>query len=110
MQLGAVRAMRCCCSRTGEHWVAKTSMTSTAETFEEWWQESASTQQGDAVRAQSPHHRAHLLKNVPVRIMAAAHDTSISMIEKHYSVDIHEHSDAPDALGIVASFAIHRLG
>ncbi len=35
-----------------------------------------------------------LLKNVPVRIIAAAHDTSISMIEKHYSVDIHEHSDA----------------
>jgi integrase len=34
-----------------------------------------------------------LLKNVPVRIIAAAHDTSIRMIEKHYSVDIDKHSD-----------------
>jgi integrase len=35
-----------------------------------------------------------LLRNVPVRIVADSHDTSIRMIEKHYSAFISDHSDA----------------
>lgn len=34
-----------------------------------------------------------LLLNVPVRIVAASHDTSVAAIEKHYSKYILEHSD-----------------
>ena len=34
-----------------------------------------------------------LLKNVPVRLVASLHNTSIKMIEKHYSKYITEHSD-----------------
>jgi integrase len=34
-----------------------------------------------------------LLLNVPVRIVAASHDTSVAAIEKHYSKFILEHSD-----------------
>ena len=34
-----------------------------------------------------------LLKNVPVRLVAELHNTSIKMIEKHYSKYITEHSD-----------------
>jgi integrase len=34
-----------------------------------------------------------LLLNVPIRIVAATHDTSVAMIEKHYSRHIGEHSD-----------------
>ena len=34
-----------------------------------------------------------LLKNVPIRIVAALHDTSVTMIEKNYSRFITEHSD-----------------
>jgi integrase len=34
-----------------------------------------------------------LKRNVPVRIVAALHDTSIAMIEKHYSRFIADHSD-----------------
>jgi integrase len=34
-----------------------------------------------------------LLRNVPIRIIAALHDTSVAMIEKHYSNHIADHSD-----------------
>jgi hypothetical protein len=34
-----------------------------------------------------------LLRNVPVRVVAATHDTSVAMIEKHYSKFIADHSD-----------------
>ena len=34
-----------------------------------------------------------LLKNIPIRIVAATHDTSVAYIEKHYSRFILEHSD-----------------
>jgi hypothetical protein len=34
-----------------------------------------------------------LLRNVPIRIIATTHDTSVSMIEKHYSKFIADHSD-----------------
>jgi integrase len=34
-----------------------------------------------------------LLANIPVRIIASTHDTSIRMIERHYSRYITEHSD-----------------
>jgi hypothetical protein len=33
-----------------------------------------------------------LLKNIPIRMIAALHNTSITMIEKHYSRHITEHS------------------
>lgn len=34
-----------------------------------------------------------LLLNIPVRIVASLHNTSVRMIEKHYSESITEHSD-----------------
>ena len=34
-----------------------------------------------------------LLKNVPIRLVASLHNTSVAMIEKHYSKYITEHSD-----------------
>jgi hypothetical protein len=34
-----------------------------------------------------------LLQNVPIRLVASLHDTSATMIEKHYSRYIVEHSD-----------------
>ena len=34
-----------------------------------------------------------LLANVPVRVVASTHDTSVAMIEKHYSRFIADHSD-----------------
>jgi hypothetical protein len=34
-----------------------------------------------------------LLQNVPIRIIASLHDTSVRMIEAHYSRFIVEHSD-----------------
>jgi hypothetical protein len=35
-----------------------------------------------------------LLANVPVRLVASSHDTSLGMIERHYSEFIVEHGDA----------------
>jgi integrase len=35
-----------------------------------------------------------ILANVPVRVVAALHDTSVAMLEKHYSHFIGDHSDA----------------
>jgi hypothetical protein len=35
-----------------------------------------------------------LLANVPIRIVAVNHDTSVGMIEKNYSRHIGDHSDA----------------
>ena len=35
-----------------------------------------------------------LLANVPVRVVASAHDTSVTEVERHYSKFISEHSDA----------------
>ena len=34
-----------------------------------------------------------LLRNVPIRLVASLHNTSVAMIEKHYSKYITEHSD-----------------
>jgi hypothetical protein len=34
-----------------------------------------------------------LLLNIPIRIIAASHDTSVAMIESHYSRHISAHSD-----------------
>ena len=34
-----------------------------------------------------------LLQNVPIRLVASLHNTSVAMIEKHYSKYITEHSD-----------------
>ena len=34
-----------------------------------------------------------LLRNVPIRLVASLHNTSVKMIEKHYSRYITEHSD-----------------
>ena len=33
-----------------------------------------------------------LLRNVPIRLVASLHNTSVTMIEKHYSKYITEHS------------------
>jgi hypothetical protein len=35
-----------------------------------------------------------LLRGVPIRVVAASHDTSVPMIEKSYSAMIGDHSDA----------------
>src|SRR4029077_9859854 len=35
-----------------------------------------------------------LLANVPVRVVAAVHDTSVTMIERTYSAHIADHADA----------------
>jgi hypothetical protein len=34
-----------------------------------------------------------LLQNVPIRLVASLHNTSVAMIERHYSKYITEHSD-----------------
>ena len=34
-----------------------------------------------------------LLQNVPIRLVASLHNTSVAMIEKHYSKYITEHTD-----------------
>ena len=34
-----------------------------------------------------------LLQNVPIRLIATLHNTSVAMIEKHYSRHITEHGD-----------------
>jgi integrase len=50
----------------------------------------------DAVSAYSLRHSSivrQLLANVPVRVVAATHDTSVAMIEKHCSKFIADHSD-----------------
>jgi hypothetical protein len=35
-----------------------------------------------------------ILANVPLRVIAAIHDTSVAMIERNYSAFITDHSDA----------------
>jgi hypothetical protein len=35
-----------------------------------------------------------LLGNLPIRVIAVNHDTSVAMIEKHYSRYINDHADA----------------
>jgi integrase len=50
----------------------------------------------DEVTAYSLRHSSivrALLRNVPIRVVASLHDTSVQMIEKHYSAYIPEHSD-----------------
>jgi integrase len=50
----------------------------------------------DVVSAYSLRHSAvvrSLLRNVPVRVIASTFDTSVAMIEKHYSKFIADHSD-----------------
>ena len=37
-------------------------------------------------------HRADAAGNVPIRLVASLHNTSVKMIEKHYSKYITEHS------------------
>jgi len=34
-----------------------------------------------------------LLRNLPIRLVASLHNTSVAMIQKHYSKYITEHSD-----------------
>jgi integrase len=43
-----------------------------------------------------------LLLNVPIRIIAATHDTSVAMIERTYSRHIADHSDALSRRGLLA--------
>ena len=43
-----------------------------------------------------------LLRNVPIRVAAANHDTSASMIERNYSKHITDHSDAVARAALVA--------
>jgi hypothetical protein len=50
----------------------------------------------DTVTMYSLRHSAivrELLLNIPIRIVAATHDTSVAAIEAHYSRHIGEHSD-----------------
>lgn len=50
----------------------------------------------DAVTIYAFRHTAivrELMDGVPIRVVAAAHDTSVRMIEKHYSAHITDHSD-----------------
>jgi hypothetical protein len=42
-----------------------------------------------------------LLANVPVRVIAASCDTSVSQIERNYSRYITEHSDAVSRQGLL---------
>jgi integrase len=51
----------------------------------------------DVVTAYSLRHSSitrQLLRGVPIRVVAASHDTSVPMIEKSYSAAIGDHSDA----------------
>ena len=51
----------------------------------------------DVVTAYSLRHSSitrQLLRGVPIRVVAASHDTSVPMIEKSYSATIGDHSDA----------------
>jgi integrase len=42
-----------------------------------------------------------LLANVPIRVVAAGHDTSVAMLERTYSVHISDHSDAIARRGLL---------
>jgi integrase len=42
-----------------------------------------------------------LLRNVPIRLVASLHNTSVAMIEKHYSKYITEHSDDISRTGLL---------
>jgi integrase len=42
-----------------------------------------------------------LLQNVPVRLVAALHDTSVAMIERHYAKYIAEHADDHARVGLL---------
>ena len=42
-----------------------------------------------------------LLRNVPIRLVASLHNTSVAMIEKHYSKYITEHSIDDIARGVL---------
>ena len=44
-----------------------------------------------------------LLAGVPVRIVAATHDTSVPMIEKTYSTHITDYADAIARRGLLAA-------
>jgi hypothetical protein len=43
-----------------------------------------------------------LLKNVPIRLVASLHNTSIGMIERYYSRYIVEHSDDISRAGLLS--------
>jgi len=43
-----------------------------------------------------------LLKNVPIRLVASLHNTSVSMIERTYSKYITEHSDDISRAGLLS--------
>ena len=50
----------------------------------------------DVVTAYALRHSSivrQLLRGVPIRVVAATHDTSVAQIEKHYSAHITDHSD-----------------
>jgi integrase len=42
-----------------------------------------------------------LLRNIPIRLVASLHNTSVAMIEKHYSKYITEHSDEVSRLALL---------
>jgi hypothetical protein len=42
-----------------------------------------------------------LLANVPIRVVAAQHDTSVLMLERTYSANIGDHSDALGRRGLL---------
>jgi integrase len=44
-----------------------------------------------------------LVRNVPIRLVASLHNTSVTMIEKHYSRHITEHSDDISRAGLLHS-------
>ena len=46
----------------------------------------------DVLRCDIPVIVRMLLRNVPIRLVASLHNTSVAMIEKHYSKYITEHS------------------
>ena len=50
--------------------------------------------QGNDVCVAPQQHVRQLLAGVPVRIVAAGHDTSVKMIERTYSAHITDHTDA----------------
>ena len=54
------------------------------------------TEDGEPVTSYALRHSSivrALLANVPIRVVASQHDTSVAMIEKHYAAFISDHSD-----------------
>jgi hypothetical protein len=43
-----------------------------------------------------------LLRNIPIRLVASLHNTSVAMIEKHYSKHIAEYGDDISRTGLLS--------